>query len=138
MPALHLVSCVSVKLAHPAPARDLYCSPWFRLVRAVVEHEPWAILSARYGLVWPQALIEPYDETLRGKTSGERRVWATRVLAAVPSADSYVIWAGRIYAEHLAEALRAELPLRGLGIGQQLAYLKRAHARVHSNVEPTE
>lgn len=126
MTVLHLVSCVSVKLARPAPARDLYCSPWFRLVRAVVEHEPWAILSARHGLVWPQTVIEPYDETLRRKTSGERRAWAARVLAAVPNADRYVMWAGRIYAEHLARALRAELPLRGLGIGQQLAYLKRA------------
>ena len=96
------------------------------------------ILSARYGLVWPQTVIEPYDETLRGKTSGERRAWAAHVLAAVPTADSYVIWAGRIYAEHLAGALRAELPLRGLGIGQQLAYLKRAHARLQPNVERKE
>jgi hypothetical protein len=64
------------------------------------------------------------NETLRGKTSNERRAWAARILAAVPPADRYVIWAGRLYAEHLVDPLRAELPLRGLGIGQQLALLK--------------
>jgi hypothetical protein len=124
LPTLHLVSCVGQKHAQPAPARDLYCSTWFRFARAAVEREPWAILSARHGLLWPDVMVAPYEETLRAKSVESRFLWATRVLVAVPSANRYVIWAGEPYAEFLAPDLGAELPLRGLGIGQQLKFLK--------------
>lgn len=127
-PVLHLVSCVSVKLDRRAPACDLYCSPWFKFARRVVEREPWAILSARHGLVWPHDMISPYDQTLADMTANERRQWAARVLSAIPPAHRYVLWAGRLYTQHLSADLRAELPLRGLGIGQQLAFMKAAAA----------
>lgn len=119
---LHLVSCVSMKRTQAARAEDLYVSPWFRAARSHVQKEPWAILSARHGFVWPHQVIEPYDDTLRSRTSKERREWAGRVLQTIPPARRYVIWAGSLYAAHLAPALNAELPLRGLGIGQQLAW----------------
>lgn len=129
LPVLHLVSCVSVKLDRAAPARDLYCSQWFKFARSIVDGEPWAILSAKHGLIWPDTVIEPYDETLIGKSRDERAVWAARVLAAMPHAVRYVIWAGRRYAEFLVDPLSAELPLRGMGIGQQLAFMKSLTAK---------
>lgn len=127
MSVLHLVSCVRRKLDRAAPARELYCSQWFRMARAVVEqeHEPWAILSAKHGLLLPDDVVEPYDETLVGQRKSERRLWAKRVMKSIPAAQTYILWAGNLYAEYLAEELRAERPMRGLGIGQQLAYLKR-------------
>lgn len=129
---LHLVSCVSMKQKHADRAEDLYVSPWFRAAKFHVEKEPWGILSARHGFVCPHQVVQPYEETLRSKSSEQRRAWAARVLRAVPPARRYVIWAGSLYAEHLAPALTADLPLQGLGIGQQLAWFK-ARARESDN-----
>src|SRR3546814_7260194 len=61
-----LVACVAAKLDRPAPARDLYASPWFQKARAYVERQggAWFILSAKHGLIAPETVIAPYDETL--------------------------------------------------------------------------
>jgi hypothetical protein len=58
--AVVLVSCVKSKRSHRAPARLLYTSAWFQKVRDIVEASDarWFILSARYGLVAPDAEIE--------------------------------------------------------------------------------
>jgi hypothetical protein len=123
---LYLVSCVSVKLGHAAFARELYCSPWFKAARRYVESNGgrWRILSAKHGAIHPDTVIEPYEETLNTKTRTERAEWALRVLEQIPTADRYVLLAGKRYAEFLAAALNAELPLKGLGIGQQLTWFK--------------
>lgn len=127
MSTFHLVACVGQKLSHAAPAKDLYCSRWFALVRAIMDQrgEPWAILSARHGLVMPDAVIEPYNETLGTKSRVAREQWADAVYPLIPDADRYVIWGGENYFEFLAPMLHAELPLQHLGIGQQLQYLGR-------------
>src|SRR3546814_861850 len=51
-----LVACVAAKLDRPAPARDLYASPWFQKARAYVERQggAWFILSAKHGLTAPE------------------------------------------------------------------------------------
>jgi len=127
MGSFHLVACVGKKLSHPAPARELYCSRWFHLVRTVVEQrgEPWAILSAEYNLVSPTSVIQPYDERMSTKSRDERVEWAAVICDVLPRADRYVIWGGLDYCEFLAPRLDAVLPLEGLGIGQQLSYLRK-------------
>lgn len=138
MRTLYLVSCVSKKLPHPAEARDLYVSQWFKSARRYVEDtgNDWCILSARHGLVVPTDVLEPYEDTLNTKSSHARWTWAHKVLFQLKDRygyatfDRYVLLAGRRYAEHLAPVLQAELPLKGLGIGQQLAWFKRhTHAK---------
>lgn len=127
MRRIYLVSCVSRKLPHPVCAKDLYVSPWFRAARRYVEAtgDPWYILSAKHGLLHPETVIEPYDESLIGADKLRRLAWAHRVLRAMPDTDArVVILAGRSYAQVLAPTLHAELPLAGLGIGQQLAWFK--------------
>src|SRR3546814_2942975 len=64
-----LVACVAAKLDRPAPARDLYASPWFQKARAYVERQggAWFILSAKHGLIAPETVIARYDETLGAK-----------------------------------------------------------------------
>ena len=80
--SLYLVSCVGQKLSVPAPAADLYTSAWFRKARSYVAEsgEPWFILSAKYGLVHPDKVIEPYDVTLNTMPVADRREWARSVL----------------------------------------------------------
>ena len=63
---LCLVSCVGKKLPHSAQANALYTSDWFRKTRSFVDAKgwPWFILSAKYGIVAPEQVIEPYEKTL--------------------------------------------------------------------------
>jgi hypothetical protein len=64
-----LVRFVKTKLHTPTPAQDLYTSAVFVGRRAWVEQscDRWFILSAKHGLVDPEQVLEPYDESLVGK-----------------------------------------------------------------------
>jgi uncharacterized protein DUF6884 len=68
------VSCVKSKRPGRSPARLLYTSAWFQKVRDIVEASGarWFILSARYGLVAPDAEIEPYERTLNSMGVADR------------------------------------------------------------------
>ena len=131
---LCLVSCVKTKLRERAPGKDLYVSDWFCKARAVIEAAgwPWYILSAKYGLVDPDAIIEPYEKTLNTMPKSERIEWSRKVMNALDprlvDVDSVVIFAGKKYRELLAPALRergitVHVPMEGLRRGEQLARL---------------
>jgi hypothetical protein len=131
-----LVACSKTKLPHPAPARELYQGTLFRLSRAYVEREcgsSWFILSAKYGLVLPAQTLEPYNVFLGDLAAAARRAWAARVLAALEirgllsRANSWLVLAGKRYREFLVPILPGEVqvPLAGLGLGQQIAALKK-------------
>jgi hypothetical protein len=134
--AVYLVSCVSSKLANPAPAKDLYASDWFRKARAYVEaaRSPWFILSAQHGLLDPHTHTAPYEKTLNAMSARERRDWARRVVeqmeTRLPRADRVVVLAGERYRQHLLDYLRkrfstVEVPLEGLRIGEQLQWFSK-------------
>jgi hypothetical protein len=141
--ALYLVSCCKTKAPAAAAARDLYVSPWFAKARALAEARgaDWRILSAEHGLVHPGQVLEPYETTLLRLGPAERLAWASRVwsqlLQLVRDDRPVVMLAGEIYREHLEPWLTAggrrpegcQVPMRGLGIGEQLAWLTRAIAQ---------
>lgn len=131
---LYLVSCVGKKLPRPAPAKDLYVSDWFQKARAFVEAQgsPWFILSAKHGLLHPDAVTAPYEKTLNTMRVVKRRAWASVVMQALEphlaAANSIGILAGERYREFLEPQLRARgiqvrVPMAGLRIGEQLAWL---------------
>ena len=130
---VYLVACVAGKLNHPAPARDLYISAWFRKARAYVERRSgqWFILSAKHGLIGPSEIIATYDETLVRMSANGRRLWGARVIEAIDReimADvPLIVLAGRTYRDPIWPAIahRASVPMEGLGIGAQLAWLGR-------------
>lgn len=133
---LCLVSCVKTKLPNRAPARQLYVSDWFHKARAVVEARgwPWRILSAKYGLVDPEMVIEPYEMTLNKMPKNERVEWSRRVMRALDpnlsGVGSVVIFAGMKYREFLvpelcARGITVHIPMEGLRNGEQLAQLNR-------------
>lgn len=132
--ALVLVSCVSQKLAQPAPAQLLYRSEWFLKVRKVVESQKadWLILSALHGVVAPDVEIAPYEKTLNTAGVFERRAWAENTLRQLGphliGRRRIVIFAGQRYREFLVPALHDEgyevdVPMANLRIGEQLAWL---------------
>ena len=131
-----LVSCSGVKLDSPAPARDLYQSQLFRKSRAWAERfgSSWFILSALHGLIAPEVVIAPYDLTLAQRSPTERRQWDAIVLGQlaqlqISSRNARVsVLAGQHYTGWCDAFGPVEFPLRGLGIGQRLAWLKSALA----------
>ena len=134
MKRIVLLSCVSKKLDHPAPAAELYTSPLFRLSLAYARQlQPDAIhiLSAKYGLVDLDQVIAPYDVTLNTMPAAERRAWAQRVLEQLAQRydlehDHFIILAGQRYRQYLVPHLAyVEIPLQGLPIGKQLQFLKQ-------------
>ncbi len=133
MSTIGLVGCCRRKLAEAAPALELYTSPLFRLASlyCTLSCHAWFILSARHGLVDPQQVLVPYDVTLHELGPAGRVAWALQVQeqlgkrGLLNAGHRFVLHAGRVYAEPLLPYLEAEQPLRGLAIGQRLAWYRR-------------
>ena len=132
-----LVACASAKRSEPAPAAELYLSGLFIKARSYAERHAsaWYVLSAKHGLLDPVTVIEPYDVTLNTMGVRRRRAWASLVSeqleGVVRSGDRVIVLAGARYREGIVPGLRArsvrvEIPLEGLRIGEQLAWLTRA------------
>jgi len=138
MPAdqkIYLLSCVRKKRPYPCRAKDLYVSPWFHFARRYAESTgcPWFILSAKYGLLDPDQMIEPYEQTLNKMAIDERRAWAERVRDRLREhlgeVRQVAFLAGTRYREFLTDQLKdrgiqVEIPMEGLSIGRQLHWLK--------------
>jgi len=131
-----LVACVKQKRDQPSPAKELYTSDWFRKARAYVEQQGaiWYILSANYRLLSPNAIVQPYEQTLNKMPASDRRKWASQVLEQILRINydhntNFQIFAGQKYKEYLLPGLQdagytVNTPLAHLGIGQQLAWFK--------------
>ena len=145
MKHVFLVSCVKEKQECPAPAKELYISDMFKKSRKLVEVTKcrWFILSAKYGLLHPDKVICPYDETLNKMTKKERKAWAEKVkeqmLANLPHAKAVVILAGKNYYEFLLPYLEERFgsanvknPMKRMLIGKRLSWLKNADAKLWS------
>ena len=96
--------------------------------------EPWFILSAKYGLVHPEQVIEPYDLTLNSMGVTDRRLWSERVMAQIQphlnDVRSVVFLAGQKYRKFLEPEVASlgvtvQVPMKGLSIGRQLNWLDR-------------
>ncbi|OYY75783.1 MAG: hypothetical protein B7Y43_17925 [Sphingomonas sp. 28-62-20] len=133
MEPIYLVACVSQKLDRRARAAELYRSDWFRKARTYVEEtgSPWFILSAAHGLVRPNDRLEPYNVTLRDLSAAQRRLWGEMTVRQLRRAiglrhpGPIVFLAGRLYREPMLDFSgdRAAIPMAGMGIGQQKAWL---------------
>lgn len=77
---LTLVQCVQTKRDSPCKAKDMYISVWFLKVKRYLElqgNPPWMILSSYHGCLDPEQVIEPYQDSLYGKSLQERKSWAS-------------------------------------------------------------
>lgn len=136
-----LVGCASSKLRRPAAARELYTSQLFRKASAYAEAtcDRWYILSAKHGLVHPDEFLEPYNQKLGSNAldpatlqplSPPIHKWAdgVREQLATELADIPRVVLVALAGEQYRTILRPgqwpfEIPMKGLGIGQQLGYL---------------
>lgn len=133
---ISIVQCVSKKLDSPQLGRNLYISPLFVNASAYAEKisDDWFIISAKYGLVRPSDLLEPYDVTLKDLTARQRRDWAERVFSDIKlllkTTDTVVMLAGVVYRENLVGKIEelgciVQIPMKGLRIGEQVRWLQQ-------------
>ena len=129
-----LISCVSKKLDEKSKARDLYVSPLFKYNLQYAQllcPDKIFILSAKYGLLSLDDEIKPYNETLNNMSDAGIRNWAEMVLEKLKEVsdlenDEFVFLAGDRYRKYLLPYLKNyKIPLKGLGIGKQLGFLKK-------------
>lgn len=100
-----LISCVKSKRSHRCRAGDMYVSPLFQKMMAYAERlnpKGIFILSAKYGSLNPNDIIEPYEQTLKAMTAGERLAWAKNVIEELRKhsdlyTDHFVLLAGTAY-----------------------------------------
>jgi len=147
-----VVGCGKAKLAHAAPARDLYTGSLFVAARRYAEARgvTWRVLSAAHGLIAPEVVVRPYDQVLDLK--GEAlATWARKAACQVErvrdeeQTSAGAAWgpvellAGSRYAEPLARELDAlgiewRAPLARLGTGYRLQWLSRAEQTAEGRV----
>lgn len=136
MSTVCLVSCVNKKLSKKAPARELYISPLFQkaMFYAASRYKYWYIVSTKHGLIKPETIVEPYDETLNNMPKRERMEWADHVFRSIVSTidrnSTLGFIAGMRYREHLIPKLvdygyKIRVPLESLSIGKQLSWFNK-------------
>lgn len=135
---LFIVACSSTKnrllSTRQLPARIAYAGPAFLAARSYVEGvgAKWVVLSAKYGLLWPGDQVSMYNDRLTtspwsGEWVGSLDGMPQKQYGRLMSFDRYVMLGGRLYAEHAEEILGrpVERPLAGMGIGLQIATMRR-------------
>ena len=126
-----LIACSKAKLPHEALAKDLYQGDLFKKARALAELRGarWFVLSAKLGVVAPNTVIFPYDDTLASKSRSARHSWGNKVLYHLRMlnllGEQLEVLAGRLYrtSGNWTAGLDVTVPMRGMGIGQQKAWL---------------
>ena len=156
---IHLIGCGKLKQAGPAAAADFYTGALFQKARAYAENRggPWAVVSAKHGLILPGQIVQPYNLTIAELDRQQLAEWADNFnwqltcwleslgytgraklrdgshRPAVPRGLPLVALCGRPYVRAISMAAivgSCELsePLAGLGIGQRLQFFNRENA----------
>ena len=103
---------------------------------AVKKYDVVVILSAKYGLLFPDDKIEPYNLTLNEMTSNEVKEWSERTFKQMSNRlklggfSKAFFHSGKRYRQFLipkfeGTRIRCEVPLGNLGISQQKAWYKK-------------
>lgn len=126
------ISCVKTKLPYEEMAKNLYCSNYFKTCYKYAEFlkpDNIYILSAKYGLLEPNDLIEPYELTLNKMSIKERKQWAEKVIGQLKNKNvsfnqKAVFLCGNKYNQFLKNKfVEYETPLCNMGFGYQIQYM---------------
>jgi hypothetical protein len=74
---LAIIPCTNQKAAVAGPAREVWSGAHFQLVLAHAEmfYDKVLVMSYKYGLISPDAEIEPYDINIRFAPAAEKLKW---------------------------------------------------------------
>lgn len=107
----------------------MYVSTLFKLSRRWAERfaERWFILSAKHGLLTPDKVIEPYNQTLNTMSKVARLRWgiivSLQLRQHVPRDVQLVGLCGRNYLAPL-QGVQVHDLMHGMPIGRRLQFLK--------------
>ena len=128
------ISCVKSKRKTKAKARDMYISPLFRYslkyALSLTSENKIYILSAKYGLLKLDEVINPYELTLNTMNESEKKKWAYKVYFQMKKHginfdEEAVFLTGKNYRKYLMTKFsNATAPLKNLGLGMQLNFYK--------------
>lgn len=134
MKKIVLISCASQKQPYRSKAKDLYISALFKKNLAYARKlKPDAIyiLSAKYGLLDLETVIDPYNQALNTMSAAANRSWAAKVLQQLVSIadlqeDHFIFLAGKNYRKFLLPHLSSyDIPMEGLNIFEQMHALSK-------------
>lgn len=131
-----LISCCSKKNEVTGTPEEVYCSQLFKLslkYARLLNPDKILILSAKYGVLSLDDIIQPYNLSLTTMNKADREQWYQKVMSQLDKSDHYVVLAGKKYYEGLD--LDMELPLEGLGIGQRLKKLNELCSTIQHRQE---
>ena len=124
-----LIACCSLKAETKTKAAYIYQSQLFRLSKLWMEQQglDWWVLSAKYGWLNKNTIIEPYNLTLNTMNTKQRQQWSQYVqrqlLYEFGAKTLFVVLAGEKYLLPL-KSFQHTLPLGRLPIGKRLQRLK--------------
>ncbi len=116
---VHLITCVKEKKDVPSSASSLYKGALFKKILAIaqLESDTFYILSGKYGLLNPDAIIKPYDVNLNDMTIDYQNKWSESVLLDLKKKcdlvnDHFVIYCSKTYYKNLVPYMSSyEVPM---------------------------
>ncbi|MFD2618004.1 DUF6884 domain-containing protein [Terrilactibacillus laevilacticus] len=129
-----LMATARKKSKETAPVIEFYQSPLFKksVQYALENYDTLYFYNAKDGLLLPDTVMAPYDVSIRTFSNQQRRKWGEKVVKAFcqyekPDQIQLYLHGGNIYRKYLEPVLHErgftfEIPLKGLGIGQQLKW----------------
>jgi len=130
MKTIIVVGCANKKKSYPCEARELYSeSQLFSKTVAYINsyyNDSYVILSAKYGVVSPTRIIEPYDVSMKQISPEERKFIISTIRYTLGMYPKIIALCGSDYVKVLKEALPDACviePMKGMGIGQRLHFL---------------
>jgi hypothetical protein len=134
MATIGFIGCGKTKTNHPAQAQFLYTGNLFVKSRAyaMAFFDRWYILSAKYELLAPTAVIAPYNVSLRGASPDFVKGWSAKtsvdIIDCSSTEDKLVFLAGQDYLRYLIPVLvrqgrTIKILCTGMSIGKREQWL---------------
>jgi cytoplasmic iron level regulating protein YaaA (DUF328/UPF0246 family) len=125
-----IINCSKKKNSGKMMASDLYCGKMFKgaLKYAKTYNRPIFILSAKYGLIQLDDVIEDYNLKITMLNKAEKLKWTKLVLIQwrilIKDYESVVFLCSEEYSKLIIPNIRNKylLPLKGLTMGYQLQF----------------
>lgn len=121
------IACSKTKHFKKCPAKYMYRGALFKksYCYCLIQKYEIYILSAKYGLLHPEDIIEPYEMTLNSMNIKDRRDWSQKIILSIKERGLFyspsIMFAGNNYSEFL-NLPNATYPLKGLSQGKQLQW----------------
>lgn len=131
-----LISCASQKQEHPCCAKEMYMpsrmfSMTYQYAKNNLKVDKIFILSAKYGLLNEEDIIEPYVAFLNDLPIEERRVWSNHVVEELKKRcdienDEFYVLAGNAYHEYVSpELAHCVFPMEHKRYNDRLIFLEK-------------